>query len=116
MTESVLTSPTCNVDRLDFHQTPAAWIVARFTRCELGAYLPIARKTEPGFDIDLALAWCREHGWAVREWPGGARAWRKGVEPVRSARQVKRMEREGLLAIDPEWAEEGYEINLQYDL
>jgi hypothetical protein len=30
----------------------------------------------PGFDLDAALAWCREHGYYVVTWPGGARAWK----------------------------------------
>ncbi len=105
-----------SVDRIDFHQANAAWVVTKFTRCEMGAYLPILRRTEPAFDVDAALSWCREHGWAVREWPGGARAWKREVEPVRSALQAERMRRDGLLAVPAEWSELGYEINTRFDL
>jgi hypothetical protein len=111
---------TASVDRIDFHQTgEAAWVVTKYTRCERGAYLPVERKAEPIFDVDSALSWCREHNWEVREWPNGARAWRNGVEPVRSSERAERMRRDGLLVVPPEWAELGYEldkINLQYDL
>ncbi len=105
-----------SIDRIDFHQSGERWIVSKFTRCELGAYLPISRKSEIDFDVDVALTWCREHGWAVREWPGGARAWKREVEPVRSALQAERMKRDGLLLVPAEWAEQGYEINTRFDL
>jgi len=41
------------------------------------------------FDFDHALSWCRENGFHVITWPGGARAV-KGDKPkiIRTARQI----------------------------
>jgi hypothetical protein len=53
----------------------------------------------PGFDLDAALAWCRENGYYVVTWPGGARAW-KDERPwvIRTTHQIvglrARLERE----------------------
>jgi hypothetical protein len=109
-----------NVARIDFHQVAGGWIVARFHRLTSRsgcAYIPTCRETRPDFDIDAALSWCREHGWAVREWPGGARAWKSTIEPVRSASQAERMRKDGLLLVPAEWVELGYSnIDIKYDL
>jgi hypothetical protein len=47
-------------------------------------------------DTSLAdmIAWFKERGWVVREWPGGARAFRKGaVFPVRTRGMILEMRR-----------------------
>lgn len=73
--------------------------------------LPDGSSTKtPGFDLEGALTWCEDHGYVVRRWPGGARAW-KGSKPwpirtgygIFKARQ--RAEREG----------KGFSLDFAYD-
>jgi hypothetical protein len=70
----------------------------------------------PEFKLQDALAWCKANGWAVREWPTGARAWAGGMaRPVRTAAQIKRMRQKISDYIDPSLIHaEGFD--LAYDL
>ena len=38
--------------------------------------IPTSHDFKPAsFNLDAALDWCQEHGYVVRKWHGGARAW-----------------------------------------
>ena len=55
--------------------------------------IPTAHDIKPaGFDLDAALDWCQDNGYAIRRWPGGARAWR-APRPwiIRTRNQIQRM-------------------------
>ena len=44
------------------------------------------------FDLDAALDWCAQHGYAIRRWPGGARAWRAPTPwIIRTRNLIQRM-------------------------
>jgi hypothetical protein len=52
--------------------------------------IPTSNDVKPaGFDLERALDWCKNQGYAVRRWPGGARAW-AGGHPwvIRTAAQI----------------------------
>ncbi len=113
--------PTPEIVRIDFFQTPAGWVLNHYRRCGRSLFLPVRRETKPPeFDMEAALIWCAQERWEVRRWPTGARAWKHGIEPVRTAEMAERMERDGLLKIDPTWREiENFDINsinYRYDL
>ena len=45
-----------------------------------------------GFDLDAALDWCQDNGYAIRRWPGGARAWRAPTPwIIRTRNLIQRM-------------------------
>lgn len=43
------------------------------------------------YDMEPVLKWAEDHGWDVRRWPGGARAFAPGtLAPVRTKAQIIR--------------------------
>jgi hypothetical protein len=44
----------------------------------------------PDFDLTEALGWCMTHGYSVRQWDGGARAWRGEPWVIRTRPQIAR--------------------------
>ncbi len=67
------------------------WRVVRFALVD-GIYLPRLTATKPiTWDLQEALAWCRENGYTVHEWPGGARAWLGEAQPVRTMKSACRL-------------------------
>ena len=87
------------VDRIDFTDTGVSVLVIKFVRQEEAHDIPISNDQKPAdFDLEAALSWCEEHGWTVRRWPGGARAWKGTPWPIRTRWQIrkKRMEVERL--------------------
>ena len=44
-----------------------------------------------GFDLDVALDWCAQHGYVIRRWPGGARAWQGTAWIIRTRHQIQLM-------------------------
>lgn len=41
--------------------------------------------------LDECLTWLESHGWTIRRWPGGARAWQGEILPVRNRDSIKRL-------------------------
>ena len=81
-------------DRIDFKQQNDGSTIVVKLRHDKGAMrdIPTSHERKNGdFDLDAALAWCRENGYTVLTWPGGARAWR-GPKPrvIRTRRQIAR--------------------------
>lgn len=53
-----------------------------------------------GWTVDSAAAKLEADGWTVRRWPGGARAWRIALRPVRTGEYANRF-RDRMLANPP---------------
>lgn len=90
------------VDRVDFWEVPEGIIIVKFHR-ERGKDRTIERRIQGAtFDLEGALAWCEDHGFTVRRWPGGARAWRGKPWPIRTQQQIfhKRREMERVVWIN----------------
>lgn len=90
-----------NPDRIDFTQHAQGVTVVKFYKSD-GRDVPDpegACLRGPEFDLARALAWCEAHGYAVRRWPGGARAWKGQPWAVRTRQQIRRrrVEVEGLV-------------------
>jgi hypothetical protein len=78
--------------RIDFTQIGDTWNVKKYPYGWTAKTRPIKDETKPaGFDISAALEWAKKSGWIVREYPGGARAWKGELLPVRDGQTIKRM-------------------------
>lgn len=89
-------------ERIDFIQNGnGTTTVTKFRKQSNGPFdIQFDGEVKPiGFDLDFALNWCRENGYHVITWPGGARA-SKGDKPkiIRTTKQMynlrTRMEKE----------------------
>jgi hypothetical protein len=78
-------------DRIDFAVVPSGVAVTKFWLID-GRSIPAhGGEIKPtGFDLEAALAWCEAHGYTVRRWNGGARAWKGKPWPVRTQAQILR--------------------------
>lgn len=83
---------------------------------DTGRLAVIESETKPGFDIENALAWCRSNGWTVRRWPGGARAWKHGLVPVRTRGAIIKLRDELRMNPRPDLEGQGVNLDLAYDL
>lgn len=83
-------------DRIDFMALPQGKVVV--TKMRRDKSVParprdVVTETElkpPDFDLAAALAWCIAHGYTIREWTGGARAWRGEPWVIRTRSQIAR--------------------------
>ena len=77
------------IDRIDFEQLEDGRTVILKLQAREGRDIPVEHKIHPpGFDLEIALAWCEAHGYTVRRWAGGARAWLGAPRPVRTTHQI----------------------------
>lgn len=67
------------------------------------------------FKYEEALDWLRAHGWVVRQWPTGARAWKYGLKPVRSRGQILKL-RSQMSSRPPRPELQGFMPDLAFDL
>lgn len=66
--------------------------------------------------LEERVAWLAEHGWKVRTWPGGARAWRYQVTPIRTVYQIKKLRSQLDRYPRPELAGQLCNLDLALDL
>jgi hypothetical protein len=81
------------IARIDFAQTRSGVVVTKYQRLMTpdGPRDVVADYAiKPDLDLDWALAWCEAHGFTVRRWPGGARAFRGKPWPIRTVGEIKR--------------------------
>lgn len=116
-------APKPPITRIDFTVTTVVVAVNKFEEGwdshprAAAAHLVEGKQHKPGeFDLEAALKWCADHGWTVRRWPGGARAFKDGLKPVRTAEQIQRMRRELSRYPRPELQGQGVRLDLAYDL
>lgn len=104
------------ITRLDFifvHVHDGRWQVERYPYGWTAKTKPIKTEIKDlDFDIEIALGWCRAHGWTVHKWPGGARAWLGEVLPVRDRTTILRMRR----VVEEEFRRGHPVEQFQYDL
>ncbi len=88
-----------NPTRIDFLKIQDGWQVTKFAERD-GHWVALDSRLNPPlrgqdhFDVDQALAWLEEHGWTVRRWPGGARAWLGKPRVIRTREQIIRLRRQ----------------------
>jgi hypothetical protein len=80
------------IDRVDLREVPTGVLVQSF---EIGwRTTNTASESHLNYSTPLAdmVAWFKDRGWTVLEWPGGARAFRGQPRPVRDAGSARREE------------------------
>jgi hypothetical protein len=78
-------------DRIDFAVATSGVVGTRFWQIDGRPIAPRGAEDKPaGFDLTAALAWCEQHGYTVRRWEGGARAWKGKPWPIRTREQILR--------------------------
>ena len=84
-------------DRIDFTLLDDGRIVVLKMQRQAAERRDMVTDNDIHLDLDLpfALDWCREHGYTVRTWHNGARAWHGEIWVIRTRAQIKR-ERERL--------------------
>ena len=106
--------PKVEIIRMDFAILPDSVIVNKLG--DTGRLVVIESETKPGFDVEAALDWCRSNGWTVRRWPGGARAWKHGLVPVRTSGAIIKLRDELRMNPRPDLEGHGVNLDLAYDL
>ncbi len=80
------------ITRIDFSQEGEKWTVKKFPYGWTAKTRPLSIESKPAdFDLEAAFAWLQEHGWTTRRYPGGARAWKGQILPVRDDNAIRRM-------------------------
>ena len=106
-------------DRIDFTQLSDGRIIVQKLRRDTATEparprdIPLSTEIKPaGFALADAIAWCQSNGYIVRQWAGGARAWKGIPWPIRTRAQIRRKreqaekrtrrtgENSGLLSLD----------------
>ena len=82
------------ITRMDFMQLPAGVNVRKFPYGWTASTRPMTDETKMDFDLDGALTWCKDHGYTVRNFPGGARAFLGIPLPIRDRSTILKMRRQ----------------------
>jgi len=78
-------------DRIDFCRLADGRIAVTKMRRDGARDVAISHNVRAAdFGLDAALDWCREHGYTVHVWRGGARAWRGEPWVIRTRLQIWR--------------------------
>lgn len=79
-------------DRIDFTILDDGRIIVQKMQRQAAERRDIVTDHDIHLDLDLtfALDWCREHGYTIRTWDGGARAWHGEIWVIRTRSQIKR--------------------------
>ena len=80
-------------DRIDFLLQPPVMVVF-FYRLTGGTYMQIDRHDHAQKIFSDVLPWLTSHGYSVRTWPGGARAWLGKPRPIRTRAQIVQLRRQ----------------------
>lgn len=104
------------ITRIDFFVVPGGVIVNKLGPGFYGKLVVLEGGLKDEFNLENALKWCRSRGWVVRTWPGGARAWKNGLEPVRTKAEIIRLRDDLRTNPRPELEGRGYALELAYDL
>ena len=79
-----------NPDRIDFVVTEAGTFVTKLWTVDGRDVAPDGAEVKAEFDLDNAVDWLQRHGYTVRRWPTGARAWKGQPWPIRTRSQIRR--------------------------
>lgn len=66
-------------------------------------------------ECEAAIKWCSDHGWLVRRWPGGGRAWAGPLLPVRDYSTIKMLRHQISQRRERGEADERNHFNLAFD-
>jgi hypothetical protein len=103
------------ITRVDIVQSDKKWAVRKYCYGWTARTRPISQREMTDAEAAKAIAWCKEHGWTVREFPGGARAWKGEVKPVRDASTIRMLRRQVMETLRREGADQRLFFDLAYD-
>ena len=69
--------------------------------------VPDGHDIKADFNLEAALNWCIQHGYTVRQWPGGARAWLGQPWIIRTRRQIQMYRQHNPCAVNLDFAFDG---------
>ncbi len=79
------------VTRVDFVRQVDGWHIKKYPHGWKATTRPMSDVIKSEDEIRQAIAWCREHGWIVRENKGYSRAWKRKLMPVHTAEEMRRL-------------------------
>ena len=81
------------ITRIDFTIVPVdgAVNIRKYGEGWTASTPPAITSTNRTQSLEDMLSWLEEHGWTVRRWPGGARAFRGKPMPVRTRSAIQRL-------------------------
>jgi hypothetical protein len=79
--------------RIDFLKEGDNWLCKKYAAGWTASTPPIETKQMTEQQIAEAIQWCKDRNWIVREFPGGARAWKGKLLPVRDRAAILSMAR-----------------------
>lgn len=103
------------VTRADILQEGDQWVYRTFPRGWTAKTRPLKNKLISADEAAKIIAWCKEHSWKVREFPGGVRAWKYEVMPVRDSSTIRYLRRQIDEAIRRGHSDERRNFDLAYD-
>lgn len=105
------------VTRIDLQATANGLVSHKFADgwFERRRNTDLGLRCEPKWTLEAAVAWLEAHGYTVRRWPGGARAWLGEILPVRNKAQII-MLRNQLAYEVPHDPTQYHALDLAYDL
>lgn len=77
------------VTRVDFVLEVNGWHIKKYPHGWKATTKPMSDVIKSEDEIKQAIAWCRAHGWIVRENKGYSRAWKNKIMPVHTAEQMR---------------------------
>lgn len=81
------------VTRVDFAKRADGWHIVKYCYGWTAKTRPMSDVLKSEEEINSAIAWCETHGWTIRKWDSGARAWKDKLRPVRDANGIRAMRR-----------------------
>ncbi|MDR3572821.1 MAG: hypothetical protein P4L50_03085 [Anaerolineaceae bacterium] len=105
------------ITRIDFRTIAGKVRVSKYPWGWTALTRPVTEETKPvGFDLEASLKWCADNGFTVRRFPGGARAWKGEVLPIRDRYTIQRMRRDIDNGKRPDLVTNDFCLDLAYDL
>lgn len=81
------------ITRIDFLKVGPKFVVKKYPYGWTAKTRPIQECDKTEAEWNDAILWCESHGWNVRRWPEGARAFKGEPQPVRDAKAIMSMRR-----------------------
>lgn len=101
--------------RADILQVGSAWVYRTYPRGWTAKTRPLKELEVDQVRASEIIQWCKDHGWQVREFPGGARAWKGEVKPVRDTYTIQRLRRQIDMALSRGEADPRRQFDLAFD-
>jgi hypothetical protein len=103
------------ITRIDIMQVAGKWQVSKYPYGWTASTKPISKREMTDEQTKSAIQWCKDNNWQVREFPGGARAWKYEVKPVRDASTIQRMRRQVIAHFDRGEIDTRRQFDLAFD-